>query len=282
MTRYACWLLLLSAAAAVPLQAENSLPPILREVRIEQRLNAQVPGDLEFRDEFGRKVQLRAYFNDKPHILVLAYYRCPKLCTLVLNGLRDAIQAMLGLQLGESYNVITVSFDPRETSARAAEKQRNYVASLGQPGAEEAWHFLTGEQASIDRLTQAVGFHYAYDPQSDQFAHASAIMLLTPEGKVSRYFYGVKYVPKDVRLGLVEASQGRIGSPVDQILLYCYHYDPEAGKYTASVLNFVRLGGGLIVLGLGVLGIAMWRRERRRAWEPPASPARQPGAPELP
>lgn len=266
--RHVPWLgLLLACLAAGPLRAESSLPPILRDVRIEQRLQAQVPGDLEFRDELGRKVHLQDYFHDQPHILVLAYYRCPKLCTLVLNGLSDAIRALPGLQLGRHYNIITVSFDPRETSARAAEKKRNYVAQLQRPGAEGAWHFLTGQQPAIERLTEAVGFHYAYDPQSEQFAHASAIMLLTPDGKVSRYFYGVQYVPHDVRLGLVEASQGKIGTPIDQLLLYCYHYDPHAGKYTASVLNFVRLGGGLIVVSLGACGLVMWRRERRRSWE---------------
>jgi protein SCO1/2 len=260
-----------------PLQATQELPPLLRNVRIEQHLGTQVPPELEFRDETGRPVRLGDYFNNKPHVLVLAYYRCPKLCTLVLNGLRDAVRALPGLKLGDSFNIITVSFDPRETTQRAAEKKHNYMVSLNQPGAEEAWHFLTGQQAEIDRLTEAAGFYYAYDPREDQFAHASAIMILTPQGKISRYFYGVKYLPKDVRLGLVEASDRKIGSPVDAVLLYCYHYDPLAGKYTASVMNFVRLGGVLILVSLGGLGFSMWRRERLRprAPAPPQEPAKE-------
>jgi len=258
---------------AEPQQAEKQkLPKILQEVRIDQRLGAQVPADLEFRDEAGRKVRLGDYFDGKPHILVLAYYKCPKLCTLVLNGLRDGLQQVDSLQIGRDFDVLTVSFNPRETPAIAAAKKRNYVAGYGRPGAEEGWHFLTGQQPAIDQLTRSVGFYYAYDPRSGEFAHSSTLIVLTPQGKVSSYLLGVRYEPKDLRLGLVEASSGKIGSTIDQVLLYCFHYDPQAGKYTANVLWFVRAGGMLVVAGLVALGVVLFRRDRRRVREA-ASPS---------
>ena len=250
---------------AAPLRADQALPPLARDVRIDQRLNEQLPPDLEFRDEMGHKVRLGQFFDGRPHILTLVYFSCPKLCTLVLNGLRDALQATPGFDVGKQFNIITVSFDPRESPPMAAEKKKNYVASYGREGAEAGWHFLVGSQASIDRLTDAAGFRYAYDPKLDQFIHAATIIILTPEGRISRYLYGVKFAPKDLRLALVEASDRKIGSPIDQVLLLCYHYDPAAGKYTASVMNFVRAGGVLTILALAVFGLAMWRRERVRA-----------------
>ena len=253
-----------TAFVASSLRAEQNLSAILREVRIEQRLDGQVPGDLEFRDESGRKVRLGDYLRDRPHVLILIYFRCPKLCPLTLDGLTGSLQSLADFDVGKQFDVIAVSFDPQDTPSMAADKKESYAAVYGRPGAAAAWHFLTGPQESIDRLTKAVGFHYVYDPKLNQFIHASGIMLLTPEGRISRYLLGVKFVPRDLRLGLVEASDNKIGSPVDQVLLYCFHYDPDKGKYTASVMNFVRAGGALIVLGLGVFGWAMWRRERRK------------------
>jgi protein SCO1/2 len=233
-------------------------------VGFDQRLNAQVPLDLEFRDEGGQAVELADYFGRKPVILVLAYYRCPMLCTMVLNGL---VRALLDVtfDVGKEFNIVTVSFDPRETPALAAAKKKTYVERYGRPGAAKGWHFLTGEQDSIKRLTDAVGFRYTYDARHDQFAHASGIMVLTPRGRIARYFYDVNYSPRDLRLGLVEAAENKIGSPADQILLFCFHYDPAEGRYGPVIVNFVRLSGGLTVLALGTFLTVLWRGERRKA-----------------
>jgi protein SCO1/2 len=238
-------------------------PEILREVGIDQRLDAQVPLDLTFRDEQNQEIQLGSFFHDKPVILVLAYYRCPKLCNQVLNGLLDALK-ILKFDLGQDYQVVTVSFDQRETSELASAKKKTYVDTYGREGAEEGWHFLTGLKPSIDKLAKAVGFRYRYDDKQDLFAHASGIMILTPQGKVSRYFFGIHYAPRDLRLGLVEASANRIGSPVDQLMLMCYHYDPRTGTYVA-VMNFVRLGAGLTLLALVSFVGMSWVRNRRAA-----------------
>jgi protein SCO1/2 len=245
-------------------RAQFGLPPVLRQVGFDQRLNAQVPLDLAFNDEAGQPIRLGDYFGSKPVILVLAYYRCPMLCTQVLNGL---VRALLDItfDVGKEFNVVTVSFDPRETPALAAAKKKTYLERYGRPGAEAGWHFLTGTEDSIRRLTVAVGFRYTYDAKKDQFAHASGIMVLTPSGKISRYFYDITYSPRDVRLGLVEASANRIGSPVDQILLYCFHYDPAEGRYGVIIMNFVRLGGVLTVVAIGTFLFIMWRQERRKA-----------------
>jgi protein SCO1/2 len=245
-------------------RAESGLPRVLRDVGFDQHLNEQVPLDLQFTDENDRAVRLGDYFQGKPVILVLAYYKCPMLCTQVLNGL---VQALLGIPFdaGKEFQVVVVSFDPREKPPLAAAKKHTYLERYGRPGAEAGWHFLTGEEGAIRRLTEAVGFRYTYDPKSDQFAHASGILVLTPGGKVSRYFYDVSYSPRDVRLGLVEASENRIGSPVDQVLLYCFHYDPAEGKYGPVIMNLVRLGGVLTMVGIGVLVTVLWRQERRRA-----------------
>jgi len=245
-------------------QTEPSVPRSLQGVGFDQRLNEQVPLDLEFRDEAGQPVRLRRYFHGKPVILVLAYYRCPMLCTQVLNGL---VRAMLDLpfNVGKEFSVLTVSFDPRETPDLAAAKKKTYLERYGRPGAEEGWHFLTGEQDSITRLTRAVGFRYQYDAKHDQFAHASGIMVLTPGGKISRYFFDVKFSPRDLRLGLVEASENQIGSLTDQVLLFCFHYDPAEGKYGLAIMNFIRLGGVLTLLAIGTLVAFLWRQERRKA-----------------
>lgn len=255
---------------------QEGLPAQLRGVRIQQRLDAQVPADLAFRDEEDRPVRLGDYFGSKPLILVLAYYRCPMLCTQVLNGLVAGLQGIPGYRIGREFNVLTVSFDPADTPQVAAKKKANYVQSYGEPGAEAGWHFLTGPQASISRLAEAVGFYYNYDPASKQFVHASGIMLLTPQGKVARYFYGIAYRPGDLRLGLVEASQRKIGGPVDAVLLYCYHYDATAGKYTADVLALVRVAGAVTVVALGAMIFGLWRRERYRLPAAAAAARREP------
>lgn len=237
----------------------SGLPPALKEVGLDQKLNAQIPLDATFRDEQGRTVQLREYFKGtRPVVLSLVFYECPMLCNQILNGLMGMMKGM-SLKIGEDYDVLTVSFDPREGPELARRKKDGYVRSLNRPGAEAGWHFLTGDEANIKLLTEAVGFRYNYDAQTNQFAHASGIMVLTPDGHISHYFYGVEYAPRDVRLGLVEASAGRIGSPVDQILLYCYHYDPATGKY-AWVINIYRWGGALTVAGIIALLLYLRRR----------------------
>ena len=237
-------------------------PEVLKEVTIEQRLNEQVPLDLEFRDETGRTVRLGEYFGEKPVVLSLVYYECPMLCNQVLNGMVGTLEA-LSFTAGKEFTVLTVSFDARETPALAAAKKKTYLKRYGREEAAAGWHFLTGPQESIDRLTERVGFRYRWDPESKQFAHASAIMVATPAGKLSHYFYGIEYSARELRLGLVEASSGRIGSPVDQLILYCYHYDPTTGKYGPLVMNIMRLGGILTVVGLAALLLILWRRGRR-------------------
>jgi len=251
----------MTASAA---RGDAQLPRALQDVGFDQRLDQQVPLDAVFRDETGQSVSLGDYFAGKPVILVLAYYKCPMLCTQVLNGL---VRALLDvpLDIGKDFNVVTVSFDPRETPELAAAKKKSYLERYGRPGAEAGWHFLTGEQESITRLAEAVGFRYRYDEKNDQFAHASGILVLTPRGRIARYFYDIRYSPRDLRLGLVEASENKIGSPADQVLLFCFHYDPAEGKYGATVMNFVRLGGAFTVLGIGGLMAVLWRHGRRKA-----------------
>ncbi|MDT4895048.1 MAG: hypothetical protein QOH25_125 [Acidobacteriota bacterium] len=239
---------------------ENGLPQALREVRIEQRLNEQLPLDLQFKDETGRTVELREYFNkSRPVILSLVFYKCPMLCNQILSGLMAGLRSQ-SFDVGREFEVLTVSFDPRETPELAAEKKQSYIERYNRPGAEKGWHFLTGDQENITRLTEAVGFHYNYDEKTNQFAHASGIMLLTPEGKLSRYFYGIEYNARDLRFGLIEASNNRIGSMADQLLLYCYHYDPATGRYGPVVMNIMRLGGVVTVLGIGALLLILRRR----------------------
>lgn len=239
---------------------QNGLPTALQEVKIEQRLNEQLPLDLQFKDETGRTVQLVEYFNkSKPVILSLVFYRCPMLCNQILSGLMAGLRSQT-FAVGKEFDVLTVSFDPRETFELAAEKKQSYVERYNRPGAEKGWHFLTGDAENIRRLTESVGFHYNYDEKTNQFAHASGIMLLTPEGKLSRYFYGIEYNARDLRLGLVEASNNKIGSAVDQLLLFCYHYDPATGRYGPAVMNIMRLGGVVTVLGIGALLLVLRRR----------------------
>ena len=244
-------------------------PPILREVSIAQRLNEPIPPDIIFRDEDGKAVHLGDYFGKKPIVLSLVYFDCPALCTEVLNGELRTMKA-ISLDLGKDFDAITVSFEPKDTPALAKAKRDVYAGQYGRPGAARNWHFLTGEQASIDALTQAAGFHYAYDSASRQYAHAAAILVLTPHGRIARYFYGVTYPARDFRLGLVEASEGKIGTPTDHALLYCYQYDPMTGKYGLIVMNVVRAAGLLTMLVLGIFMFVMFRRERNRPNGPPA------------
>jgi protein SCO1 len=239
----------------------NMRPPALQNVGIEQHLDAQVPPDLAFRDETGQAVKLGDYFGRKPLILDLVYYSCPMLCGESLAGLTGSMR-LLKFDAGKEFDVITVSFDPRETPALAAAKKADYVKRYGRTSAASGWHFLTGPAESINLLTKAVGFQYQYDARLNQFAHATAIMVLTPQGRISRYFYGVDFPPKDLRMGLVEASQGKIGNAVDQVLLYCYHYDPATGKYGAVIVNILRLAAAATILILGGFLLIMIRLEK--------------------
>jgi protein SCO1/2 len=241
---------------------QSGPPPILREVSVAQRLNELIPPEIPFRDENGRTVRLGDYFGKKPIVLSLVYFECPALCTEVLNGELRTMKAIT-LDLGKDFEAITVSFEPKDRPELAQAKRDVYAGQYGRPGARESWHFLTGDQPSIDALTQAVGFHYAYDSSSRQYAHAAAIMILTPQGRIARYFYGVQYPGRDFRLGLVEASEGKIGTPTDHALLYCYQYDPATGKYGLIVMNVVRAAGALTVLVLGIFMFMMFRRERQ-------------------
>jgi protein SCO1/2 len=247
-------------AATGKVNPPDTRPPLIRSVSIDQRLGGQVPLDLVFHDEAGQRVTLGNYFQGKPVVLSLVYYGCPMLCSQVLNGLTSSL-GVLSFDAGREFEVVTVSFDPRETPSQAAAKKETVMLRYKRPGASKGWHFLTGDQNSIASLAQSVGFRYAYDTDKNQYAHASGIMVLTPKGKLARYFYGIDYAPRDVRLGLIEAAENRIGSPVDKLLLYCYHYDPATGKYGAVVMNVVRLGGALTLFGLVALILLLKRRD---------------------
>lgn len=241
-------------------------PAALREVGFDQRLDQQVPLDVQLRDETGRTVRLGDYFGDKPVILSLAYYSCPMLCGLHLQGLASSLKP-LRLDAGRDFTVLTVSFDPRDTPAAAAEKKKDTLSRYERQGAESGWHFLTGDADQLAALTRAVGFRYQYDEQRKEYAHPAGVVLLTPEGHVSRYLFGIDYSPRDLRLGLVESAAGKIGTLVDQVLLFCFHYDPAMGRYSAVALNSVRIGGVLTILGLAAFIGGALRREsvRRRA-----------------
>ncbi|MFN2515491.1 MAG: SCO family protein [Pyrinomonadaceae bacterium] len=246
-------------------RAPSGLPKALNDVGIDQRLNEQLPLDLVFRNENGELVRLGDYFGNKPVVLSLVYYQCPMLCNQVLNGMVTSFRVM-AFQPGQEFEVVTVSFDSRETTALAAAKKNTYVNYLPEArrsAATNGWHFLTGDEANIRRLTEAVGFRYHFDAATNQFAHGSAIYVTTPQGKLARYFYGIEYAPRDLRLGLIEAAGNKIGSPVDQLLLYCYHYDPATGKYGAAVMNMMRLGG--VVTLIAVVGLLFALRRRGSA-----------------
>jgi protein SCO1/2 len=268
----------LAAVLASPSAAQPSRPlsvpppgpaaleqiPILKDAGLEQRLDEQVPLDTPFVDENGRDVTLAQYFGNRPVVLALVYYECPMLCTQVLNGLVGSLDA-LTFNAGREFDVVAISFDAGETPAMAAAKRAAYLKRYGRPGAEAGVHFLTGREEDIRRVTGAVGFRFKYDPAIDQFAHPAVITVLTPEGRVSRYLFGIEFAPVDLRLALVEAADHRIGSAIDQMLLFCYHYDPASGKYGFAITNIVRLGGLLTVVGLGTFIVMSLRRERRQA-----------------
>lgn len=253
---------LLSVLSLVTAFASNrpNLPPELQGIGIEQHLNAQIPLDSQFRDESGRTVPLRTYFGKRPVMLALVYYTCPMLCNQILTGVAAALRP-LSLKPGKDFDVVAISINPSETPADAAAKRDFVVRRYSSHAGNEGWHFLVGDPPSIHAVADAVGFHYRYDPATKMFFHASGVMAVTPKGKLARYFYGVDYEPKDFKLGLIEASNNRIGSVVDQILLFCYHYDPKTGKYGAVVVNMLR---GAAVLLLAILAIALtflWRRD---------------------
>jgi protein SCO1 len=272
---YAAKLVALGAIAAFSTSAQQiTTPAILSKVGIAQNLNAQIPPDLVFRDEMGKSVRIGDFFGKKPIVLSLVYFDCPALCTEVLNGELRTMKA-ISLDLGKDFDAVTVSFEPKDTPALAKAKRDVYIGQYGRPEAAEHWHFLTGEQQSIDALTNVLGFRYAYDSSIRQYAHAAAILVLTPDGRIDRYFYGVQYPARDVRLGLVEASEGKIGTLTDHALLYCYQYDPMTGKYGVVVMNVLRAAGGLTVLVLGIFMTLMFLRERKRPVDvPPAASAK--------
>jgi protein SCO1/2 len=255
--------LCMTGALAAAVGTQPILPPQLQGIGIVQHLNAPLPLDTTFRDESGRTVPLRAYFGRRPVLLTMVYYTCPYLCNQILTGVAAALRP-LSLRPGRDFDVVAISINPAETPADAAAKRAWVVHRYSSKASLEGWHFLVGDDADIHAVANAVGFHYRYDPASKMFFHASGVMAVTPSGLLSRYFYGVDYEPKDFKLGLVEASNNKIGSLADQILLLCYHYDPKTGKYGATVLNLLR-GSGLAVLGLlAIVLIPLWRREIRQ------------------
>lgn len=236
-------------------------PGLLGKIGIDQRLNEQVPLDLEFVDENGRDVKLREYFGERPVLLALVYYECPMLCTQVLNGVTGALK-VLNFDVGKEFDVVAVSINPREGPGLAAAKKQAYVERYGRPETADGWHFLTGREENIRALANAVGFRYEYDESIKQYAHGAGIELLTPKGVIARYFYGIEYSPRDIRLGIIEASEERIGNAIDSVLLLCYHYDPTTGQYGATVMTMVRIGAVLTMIGFAAFLFVTLRRER--------------------
>jgi len=281
-TALALTLALVPALAAAQMGAvappRPATPGVLQEIGFDQRLGEAVPLELAFTDETGRAVKLSDYFGKKPVVLSLVYYECPMLCTISLNGLAGALE-VLSFVPGQEFEVVTVSFDPTETSALAAAKKKAYMARYQRPEAHAGWHFLTGPKESVDALTRAVGFRYVWDEATRQFAHPAGVLVLTPEGRISHYLFGVEYAPKDLRLALVDAASGGIGNLTDQLLLYCYRYDPQTGSYSARILDIVRVLGVLTVVGLGVFILTASRKRRPRGPAPAAAPpeTRPPG-----
>lgn len=245
-----------------PGAVSTEIPPPLKEVTFKQRLNETLPLDATFKDENGRSVTLGQFFDKRPVVLAFVYYQCPMLCTQVMNGISSALKVM-PFAAGREFDVVLISFDPRDTPAIAAEKKRAHLEYWSAERDAAAWHFLSGDEASIRRVTSAAGFTYRWDEATGQFAHVSGVLVVTPEGRLSRYFYGVEYSPKELRMALVESGEGRIGSAIDELLLYCFHYDPESGRYGLLVMNLVRLGGVMTVLFVGGFILLMHRRQSR-------------------
>ena len=243
--------------------AQYGRPTVTKGVKLEQRLNSPLPLDLVFHDETGQTVPLRSYFGDKPVVLELVYFKCPSLCPMSMHETVMSLRRA-SLEPGRDYNVVVVSFDPSDTPATAAEKKAYYAKEFGKPGFDSGWHFLTGSQDAISKLTEAAGFGYRYDSATQQFVHAGGIMVATPEGKLSRYFYGIDYAPADLRMALVEASQHKIGSPVDYVLLFCFHYDAAQGKYSLVILNVLKIAGAITVLVLGGLIYLLMRNDKKQ------------------
>ena len=270
-------LLALAALLAAPpaVRAEDTRPAALREIGFDQHLDEAVPLDLQFKDETGRSVKLGDYFHGLPVALSLVYYECPMLCTISLNGLASAL-GTLTLTPGQDFELVTVSFEPKEKPELAAAKKKAYVKRYGRAGAERGWHFLTGDAEAVSALTKAVGFRYTWDERTKQYAHPTGVVVLTPEGRIARYLFGVEYTPKDLRFALVESSAGRIGTPIDQLALYCYQYDPMTGKYGMLAMRLVRVAGALTVIGLGGFILMLHRRERRAAAAHPVAAAPAP------
>jgi protein SCO1/2 len=247
----------------VPPPPMQATPGVLQEIGWDQRLGDPLPLDATFQDETGRTVKLGDYFGKKPVVLSLVYYQCPMLCTLSLNGLAGALE-VLSFVPGQEFEVVTVSFDPKEGPVLAAAKKKAYMARYKRSEAERGWHFLTGSKESVDALTRALGFRYVWDADTRQFAHPAGMAVATPEGRISHYLFGVEYSPKDLRLALVDAAGGKIGNAVDQVLLYCYQYDPKTGRYSASILRVLRLLAVATVVAIGgfILSTTMRRRGR--------------------
>jgi protein SCO1/2 len=264
-----CGLGVVSAIVAGPAgtasaQLADQVPDQLEGVGIVEHLDAKLPLDATFRDEDGRPVTLGDFFDgERPVIVTLNYYRCPMLCGLMLNGVADGFEAM-EWSPGVEFDVVTISIDPLETPELAREKKQNYLKRLGKPAAARGWHFLTGYEPQIDRVAEAVGFSYAYDPETKEYAHAAGIVVATPDGRVARYLYGIEYPAKRLKLALLEASEGSVGSALDQLILYCYHYDPSNRRYSPVAMNIMRVGGGATALILGISLGALWLREWRR------------------
>jgi protein SCO1/2 len=242
----------------------STVPSPLREIGFDQNLDRPVPLDTVFKDESGRSVRLGEYFGQRPVVLVFAYYDCPMLCTQVINGLSSAL-GVLSLQPGKDFEIVTVSFNPKDTPATASTKKATYLERYHRAGAAEAWHFLTGDPASIQQLTKAAGFRYVWDEQTQQFAHPTGVIVLTPDGRLARYLFGIEYGPRDLRFALVEASEGRVGSVADTLLLSCYHYDPTTGRYGFAIMRAMRIGGAVTVLLLAAFIVVMLRKERHAA-----------------
>jgi protein SCO1/2 len=241
----------------------STVPPALKGIGFDQHLDERMPLDVPFTTESGDAVQLADYFGKRPVVLVFAYYECPMLCTMALNGLGSALN-VLSLEPGKDFEIVTISFDPRDTAASASAKKAQYVARYTHPRAAEAWHFLTGSQAAIDRVTKAAGYRFVWDADTKQFAHPTGVMVLTPDGRLARYLFGIEYGPRDLRYALVEASEGRVGSAVDTLLLYCFHYDPMTGRYGLVIMRAIRLAGAATVLLLGSFIVVMVKREKRQ------------------
>lgn len=244
----------------------NGMPEALKTVGIEQKLGAQLPLETELKDEDGKIVKLGDYFaSGRPVIVAFVYYECPMLCNQVLNGLTGSLKGMT-FEAGKDFDVVAISFDAREFDKAdlAKNKKASYMERYGRPGSEKGWHFLTGSKESIAAVTSAAGFSFKWDEKSDQFAHAAGVMVATPKGQLSRYFYGIDYSPKDLKFGIMDSAENKVGNAAEQLMLYCFHYDPATGKYGLAILRVMRLGGVLTLILMGAMGFVFWRRNKKK------------------